>query len=176
MAQGGTVQIVVDHDVTIYGLTSAGQTAEQVAQMLANEINASTTLQYRGVHAQAIGGRLVVTGELGLTQISDPGLDDPLSLVVGRQNLWWSRVAGVTVCDAVRGDLDTLRGSGFTAATQACSAANQSIPYADAPEMPTGGNANWYLVRTDGGTYDVGAPTQQGPRDFPIASSGNDCP
>ena len=176
VATGGTVQIVVDHDVTIYGLTSSGQTAEQVAQMLANEINANATLQYRGVHAQAIGGRLVVTGELGVTQISDPGLADPLSLVVGQQHLWWSRVAGVSVCDAVRGDLDTLRGSGFTAATQACSAANQSIPYAAAPEMPTGGNANWYLVRTDGGTYDVGAPTQQGPRDFPIANSGNDCP
>ena len=177
VAQGGTVQIVVDGDVTIYGLTSADQTAAQVAEMLAYEINHNSTLQYRGISAQTIGGRLIVTGELGITQISDAGLDDRLSLVVGRQHLWWSRVVGATICDAVRGDLDTLRdGSGFALATQACSAANQSIPYVAAPEIPGAGDGNWYLVRTDGGSYDVGMPTQQAPRDPGIALSGNDCP
>ena len=83
VAQGGTVQIVLDDEITIYGLTSSGQSAEQVVANLAYEINNNAALQSRGISAQAIGGRLVVTGELAITQISDAGLVGRLSLVVG---------------------------------------------------------------------------------------------
>jgi spore coat protein A len=173
-AAGGSVSVIVGGQlVTI--TTTAGQTAEQVAQALAAAMNA------QGIAATAQGARVITTSDISTVTISDSGLVVPLELRAETTRLWWGSVAGAASYDVVRGSLVPLRTSGGNFAlgtvTQIC-AANDSVSTFWLPtETPAPGQGTWYLVRGQpAGTYDSGAPSQSGSRDAEIAASGNACP
>jgi spore coat protein A len=177
-AQGGSVSVTVS-GVLVSVTTSAGQTAAQVVQALANAINANPTLQGLGVTATAQGARLVTNGDVTAVTVADAGLDDVLDLRVEETRLWWASVGAAPGYDVVRGSLGTLRSSGgnYASATQACLADNRPDTFWVHAESPSPGEAQWYLVReAPGGTYDEGVAGQSGSRDAEIASSGNGCP
>jgi hypothetical protein len=98
--------------------------------------------------------------------------------------LSWPPVAGATGYDAVKGSLGLLESMGgdFTSSTTAClgnGLAGASVQ--DAPGAPAAGAGVWYLVRAVNacggpGSYDEGAPSQQGSRDAGIAASAAACP
>lgn len=74
-AAGGSVTIFVE-GIEITVVTTAGETAGQVLQALADAVNAHPTLDALGISAQVVGSDLVVTGgEITDSSIDDPGLD-----------------------------------------------------------------------------------------------------
>jgi hypothetical protein len=98
-------------------------------------------------------------------------------LAVGRDAIGWAPDAPTTLYDAVRGSLDSLRTTGgdFRTATDECVAngvSDDSVPF---PLSPAPGEAYWFLVRPEGGSYDdwdsLAAPRDQG-----IDSGPASCP
>jgi len=76
VAQGGTVQVVVD-GVTVGVTTTAGQSPAQVVAALAAAILANPTLSAAGVIAGSIGNTLWTTGDIpDPATITDAGLDE----------------------------------------------------------------------------------------------------
>jgi len=94
----------------------------------------------------------------------------------------WSALAGADSYDLVRGGLVLLRSSGgnFTTSTGACLANDAAATSYDDAATPPAADGYWYLVRGSScggpGTYDSGAPRQQGSRDDEIAASASACP
>ena len=179
-AAGGSVSVTVSGQVVTV-TTVVGQTAAQVAQALANAINANTALQALGITATAQGTRLIVSGDITSVTIGDAGLQSRLDLRVEKTRLWWANPAGATSYDVLRGSLDQLRSTAGNFAsplvTQLCLANNRADTYWLHAETPAAGQGVWYLIRAQpGGTYDSGAPSQSGSRDGEIAASGNACP
>ncbi len=179
-AQGGRVEVTVEGQVMGVD-TTAGQTAAQVIQALADAINADPTLQSLGVTAAAQGSRLVTNGDITNVTITDLGLSQVLTLTVQRTRLWWGTVGAATGYDVVRGDLNQLRANGgdFSdpLATRICLANNLPATSLEDASNPLAGEGLWYLVRSQPtGTYDSGEPSQSGSRDAEIAASGNGCP
>ena len=179
-AAGGSVSVTVSGQVVTV-TTVVGQTAAQVAQALANAINANTALQALGITATAQGARLIVSGDMTSALIGDAGLQSRLDLRVEKTRLWWANSAGATSYDVLRGSLDQLRSTAGNFAsplvTQLCLANNRADTYWLHAETPAAGQGVWYLIRAQpGGTYDSGAPSQSGSRDAEVAASGNACP
>ena len=179
-AAGGSVSMTVAGR-PIAVLTTAGQTAEQVAQALAEAINADATLQVAGITATARGSRVIVNGDLTSSSLADPGLASPVELRVEKNNLWWGVIPGAASADVVRGSLEALRSSAgdFSAmlVTEACLANNRTETLLPHTESLAAGEGVWYLLRpVPGGSYDTGQPSQAGSRDTEIAASGQDCP
>jgi hypothetical protein len=99
-------------------------------------------------------------------------------LTVDGTQLVWTPLGEAVTYDVVRGDLATLRASGgdFGVAVDACLAdgcVENTLPQ-DVVLAP--GEAVWFLVRPQGGTYDEGGAGQAGPRDENIAQSPLACP
>jgi len=179
-AAGGSVSLTVSGQLVTV-TTTAGQTAAQVAQALADAINALPALQAAGVTATAQGNRVVTNGDVISASIADAGLSSRLDLRVEKTRLWWASAAGATSYDVVRGSLDQLRATSGNFAsplvTQLCLANNRPDTYWVHTESPSPGQGAWYLVRAQpGGAYDSGASSQSGSRDGEIAASGNACP
>jgi spore coat protein A len=178
--QGGSVSMTVSGQV-VSVTTTAGQTAAQVAQALASAINANTALQAVGITATTQGPRVITNGDITASTMTDPGLQNVLELRVEKTRLWWGSIGGAAGYDVVRGNLGTLRSTGGNYAdptvTQVCLANDRGDTYLAHSELPTPGQAVWYLVRrTPGGTYDDGSVSQSGTRDAEITASGNGCP
>lgn len=100
----------------------------------------------------------------------------------GTARLTWNAVATATGYDLVRGSLDVLLSSGgdFTPAAEACLGNDLVTTNRDDPAAPAAGAGSWYLVRAvncgNVGTYDSGAPRQQGSRDGEIGLAATVCP
>jgi hypothetical protein len=161
--------------------TTAGMTAAQVAQALANAINANAVLQAAGITATAQGSRVITDGDISGSTVTDSGLQSVLDLRVEKTRLWWGTIGGVTAYDLVRGDLGALRSTagnfGNPTATQLCLANDRVDTYWAQSDQPSPGQAAWYLLRgTPGGSYDDGSASQIGSRDAEITASGNGCP
>jgi cysteine-rich repeat protein len=180
VAQGGSVSMTVSGQV-VSVTTTAGQTSDQVAQALADAINANTALQAAGVTATAQGSRVITNGDISSATVADTGLQNVFDLRVEKTRLWWGSLGGAAGYDVVRGDLGTLRSTAGDYAdpttTQICLANDRVDTFWVHDEAPAPGQGVWYLVRgTPGGTYDDGSPSQSGTRDAEIAASGNGCP
>lgn len=180
IAAGGSVSVTVSGQLVTV-ITTAGQTAAQIAQALANAINANAALQTAGVTATAQGDRLVTNGDLTSLSVRDAGLQSKLDLRLEKTRLWWATSAGATSYDVVRGNLDQLRSTAGDFAsplvTQLCLGNNRVETHWVHTEAPAAGQGVWYLVRAQpAGNYDSGAPSQSGSRDGEIAASGNACP
>jgi cysteine-rich repeat protein len=72
-AAGGSVTLIVE-GVLLVVPTTAGQSAAQVAAVIAAAINADPTLMGMGIVASGVGDVLVTTGSLDSVVINDPGL------------------------------------------------------------------------------------------------------
>jgi spore coat protein A len=180
IATGGSASVTIS-SVVVTVTTAAGQTASQVAQALADAVNANAVLQAAGVTATAQGARLITGGDITASTVADTGLASVLDLRVEKTTLWWGNVSGATAFDVVRGSLNQLRASQGDFAsplvTQTCLANNPPGTSWDHTETPGTGQGVWYLVRgVPGGTYDTGSASQTGARDAEIAASGNGCP
>jgi spore coat protein A len=179
-AVGGSVSVTVSGQVVTV-TTTAGQTGAQIAQALADAINANPALQAAGVTAAAVGNRFITNGDITSVTINDAGLLPNLNLRVEKTRLWWAYLPGASSYDVVRGSLNELRSSAGNFAsplvTELCLANNSVETYRLHTETPAAGQGVWYLIRAQaGGTYDSGAPSQSGSRDGEIAASGNGCP
>jgi len=179
-ASGGSVSITLS-GIVVTVTTSAGQTAAQIAQALADAIDANTALQVAGVSATAQGNRVVTNGDITSVTIADAGVQSKLDLRLEKTRLWWGTVAGASSYDVVRGSLNELRASAGNFAsplvTQLCLVNNEVGTSWVNTETPGAGQGVWYLVRSQaGGTYDSGSASQAGSRDAEIAASGNGCP
>jgi len=175
-------------DVTVSGelirvTTTAGQTAAQVAQAIADAINANANLQALGVTAAVVGNRVVTNGDITAVEVGDSGLSDVLHLTAGRTQLWWGNVEAATGgYDVVKGDLVQLRATlgdfSDPLATQACYANDQTATFVDlSADNPGAGEVYWYLLRSQpGGSFESGGSGQVGTRDTEIGTSGNGCP
>ncbi|NIL99782.1 MAG: multicopper oxidase domain-containing protein [Acidobacteria bacterium] len=175
-------------DVTVSGVliritTSAGQTAAEVAQAIADAINADTTLQALGVTAAAVGSRVVTNGDITSVDVRDSGLADVLRLGVEKTRLWWGNVGAASGgYDVVRGDVGQLRSTlgdfSDPLVTLDCLADDGTETYVDhASDVPAPGTGYWYLLRVQpGGSYESGGAAQVGTRDTEIGASGNGCP
>ncbi len=177
-AQGGTVQVTID-GVVVQITTLPGQTAAQVAQALADAINAAP-----GVVATATreGDRVIIDTAITQFSIADAGLSDLLTLRVSRNGLWWADVENASSYDVVRGVLKSLHvtDGDFSQATMACLTNNLTGTQIAASMTPEADEGFWFLVRevTSGGngSYDSGGAGQVAGRDAGIAASGNACP
>jgi hypothetical protein len=104
----------------------------------------------------------------------------PLVLSMDQNDtLHWPPQPGVNGYDIVRGGLDVLRASGFTASTHACLANDVSVTSVFDPQPPVPGFGFWYLLRAlystgSVGSYDVESTGTQ--RDDGIGASPNGCP
>src|SRR4029453_13082456 len=109
--------------------TTAGETAAQVAQALADAVNANPALQAAGVTAAALGSRFITSGDITSVSINDAGLQSNLDLRVEKTRLWWAYLSGASSYDVARGSLNELRNSGGNFAsplvTQLCLANNR---------------------------------------------------
>jgi hypothetical protein len=99
-------------------------------------------------------------------------------LAVGRDAIEWDPDPPATRYEAVRGNLASLRmtGGDYRAGTVEC-VAN------DVPDVPVSfqlapdpGEAYWFLVRTEGGSYDAWDSMPAAPRDAGIDASPAACP
>lgn len=177
LATGGTIQVTVGGEVVIVN-TTAGMTPSQVAQAIADAINATSGL---GATAIVQGDRVIIDAVTTLNAVGDGGLQGLLTLRLGKDRLWWSSQVGTAVYDVVRGDLATLRltAGDFAQATNTCVGNDRAVPQYVDSYVPMDGV--WYLVRPailggGGGTYNTGLPGQIGTRDPGIAASGSACP
>jgi spore coat protein A len=176
---GDQVSMTVDGVVVTISTTN-GQTPQQIAQALADAINADPTLSASGVSANTADNRVVTNGDITDVTITDAGVSNDLELSVFETRLWWGTNGGAASYDLVRGSMSTLNpGGNFELSTEACSAEDStSTSYEHGGDVPAAGDGFWYLVRpqgTAGDTYDGGGFGQSGSRDPGIASSGNDC-
>jgi spore coat protein A len=179
-ASGGSVSLTVA-GILVSVPTSAGQTPAQVAQALAAAVNANATLQALGVTATALGGRVVLSGDVTGFGTSDAGLAEELALRLERSRLWWATVGYDSTYEVVRGSLPALRASAGDYAspstTETCLAEERPQTFLVHGETPAPGQGVWYLVRREsGGNFDEGGVGQVGSRDAEIAASGNGCP
>ncbi len=100
----------------------------------------------------------------------------------GTARLTWSAVATATGYDVVRGSVEVLRSSegDFSLATNACAGNELVSTSREDPTVVDAGSGFFYLVRAvncaSTGTYDSGAPSQQGTRDAEIQASPAACP
>jgi len=90
----------------------------------------------------------------------------------------WDPDPPATVYDVVRGNLGTLRATGgdYRVATEECVAdavAADSVPFQISPPPGVG---YWFLVRTEGGSYDAWDSTPAAPRDAEIDVAPASCP
>jgi hypothetical protein len=96
--------------------------------------------------------------------------------------LSWTAPDGAAWFDVVGGPLSVLRSSqgDFSVATTRCVASRIATSSVDSGQPPPPGNGVWFLVRAANcrgrGTFDSGAPSQQGGRDQEIAASRFTCP
>jgi spore coat protein A len=178
-ASGGQVQITVA-GVLLTVDTTAGMTAADVAAALEAAINGNATLQELGIRAGVVGSRLLVEGEIEDFQTTDSGVSTALSLDVRPDRLWWASTGGAAGYDVVRGSLSLGWSQRWdfdeAGVMQGCLANNRSETFWDTADNPAPGDGVFYLVRSQGGSYDTGSSSQQGSRDLEIASSGSDCP
>jgi hypothetical protein len=175
-------------DVTVSGVlirvtTTAGQTAAQVVQAIADAINADLVLQGLGVTATVDGTRVVTNGDITDVDVRDSGLSDVLQLSVEPAGLWWGNVAAATGgFDVVKGDLLQLRATAGdfsnTLVTETCLSNDQVETSVDhSADVPVPGGGYWYLLRSQpGGDFESGATSQVGTRETEIDASGNGCP
>ncbi|MFT5441686.1 MAG: cysteine-rich repeat protein [Myxococcota bacterium] len=70
---GYSIYLTVDGEALVV-VTTAGQSAADVAQAVADAINADPTLGMNGTYASVIGDELITNGVVSATQIDDPGL------------------------------------------------------------------------------------------------------
>lgn len=95
--------------------------------------------------------------------------------------LSWTSPAGATGFDVVRGSVAALRSSGgnFTTATDACIAENRTTATLSVAQVPSPGNAFWFLVRPANcggpGSYNTMSGSQVGSRDSEIGASSGAC-
>jgi cysteine-rich repeat protein len=158
--------------------TVAGQTAAQIAQALADAINADGTLQGLGVGAVAVGNRIVTTGDITALDIRDNGLGEVLELSAQKDRLWWGNVENVSGYDVVQGSVDQLRAlSGDFSSplvTTDClvnDAIDTTVSIVGGD--PPSGSAYWYVLRRQpGGSWDG----TDAIRDVAVNASGNACP
>jgi uncharacterized membrane protein len=100
----------------------------------------------------------------------------------GTAHVEWSAVNAATGYDLVRGSLKLLRKrfGDFSQATTDCLENDLAANSRDDADVPTAGEAFWYLVRaancTGAATFDSGAPSQLEPRDAQIQASSSACP
>jgi spore coat protein A len=179
-AQGGRVEVTIEGEV-IGVDTLTGQTEADVAQALADAINADANLMAAGITASANGGQLIVNGNIANVSNTDAGLALLLDLTVQPTRLWWGTVGGASGYDIVRGSVNELRASGGdfsnALATQTCLRNDWSPTFLEDSADPPVGEGYWFLVRSEpGGTYDTGVMSQVAPRDAAIDASGNGCP
>lgn len=179
-AAGGAVQITVSGEV-VSVTTNPGQSPGQVAQALADAINASAALQALGVTAAVSGDRVIVeAGTISNPQAADAGLSIPFVVSADLSGLWWSSRTAPDGYDVVSGSLTAGVGAGWDFAApgvaQTCLASEQPATSRSDTTTPALGQGAWYLVRVHGGSYDTGAASQIGSRDAEIAASGNGCP
>jgi spore coat protein A len=177
---GGRVDLIVSGELISVN-TSSGQTAAEVAQALADAINANANLQALGIAATATGSRVVTTGDITVVDIRDNGLSDVLELSVQPTRMWWGNIEGATGYDIVAGSLNelVLQGGDFSSptVTESCLANDQSETFNGNLGIVAPGEGNWYLLRSEpGGTFDSEGTGQIAPRDTAIGSSGNGCP
>jgi hypothetical protein len=105
-----------------------------------------------------------------------------IDLQVGKDQLVWSPVQGVSSYDVVRGDLMLLNASGgdFTLATDVCLSDNLSDLSLDYSDEPGPGEGRWFLVRavteTGAFTYQTLAGVQGDLRDEEINAASGSCP
>jgi cysteine-rich repeat protein len=177
---GGRVDLIVSGELISVN-TAQGQTAAEVAQALADAINANATLQAAGITATATGSRVVTTGDITVVDIRDNGLSDVLELSVQPTRMWWGNIEGATGYDIVAGSLNelVLQAGDFSSptVTESCLADNQVETYNGNLGIVPPGDGTWYLLRSQpGGTFDSEGASQIAPRDAAIGSSGNGCP
>lgn len=99
-------------------------------------------------------------------------------LAVERDDLEWDPDPTGTGYDLVRGNLGALRTAGGDYATLpveclANDLAAESIPF---PSSPAPGEAWWFLLRTEGGSYDAWDSALAAPRDAGIDGASVSCP
>jgi hypothetical protein len=99
-------------------------------------------------------------------------------LAVERDALAWDPDPPATGFDVVRGNLGALRATGgdYRLATEECLAndlAAESLAY---PISPGPGQAWWFLIRTEGGSYDAWDAAPAAPRDAGIDADAASCP
>jgi uncharacterized membrane protein len=94
----------------------------------------------------------------------------------------WSAIDGATGYDLARGSLAILRSTqgDFSTGTTDCLENDLTATSRDDADTPDAGDGFWYLVRAvncgGAATFDSGAPSQVGSRDFGIQSSASTCP
>jgi hypothetical protein len=97
---------------------------------------------------------------------------------VGRDGVAWDSDPPATHYEAVRGSLESLRSTGgdYQVATDECVAdgvPDFSVPF---PLSPAPGEAFWFLVRTQDGSFDAWDSTPVAPRDPGIDAGPASCP
>jgi hypothetical protein len=100
------------------------------------------------------------------------------SLAVERDAIGWDSDPPATVYEAVRGNLGTLRTTGgdYQAATEECVASNVTADPVPFQLSPAPGEAYWFLVRTEGGSYDAWDSMPAASRDAGIGAASATCP
>jgi hypothetical protein len=98
-------------------------------------------------------------------------------LAVEHDAIAWDPDPPATAFEVVRGDLGTLRSSGgaYQAAVDECVADDMSADTVPFQLSPAPGHAYWFLVRTEGGSYDAWDLTPAAPRDPGIDASPVSC-
>jgi hypothetical protein len=99
-------------------------------------------------------------------------------ITVGRGAVEWDPDPPATHYQAVRGNLGTLRDTGgdYQAATEECVADDVSDVSVSFQLSPAPGEVYWFLVRTEGGSYDAWDSTPAMPRDAGIDAGPASCP
>ena len=100
------------------------------------------------------------------------------SLAVEHDAIGWDPDPPATLYEAVRGNLGTLRANGgdYQAATEECLADNVSADPVPFQRSPAPGESYWFLVRTEGGSYDAWDSMLAAPRDAGIDAAPVSCP
>lgn len=99
-------------------------------------------------------------------------------LAVERDAIEWDPDPPATAYEAVRGNLEALRvtGGDYRVATEECVASDvaaESVPF---QLTPAPGHGYWFLLRTQGGSYDAWDSTPAAPRDAGIDTAPASCP
>jgi len=99
-------------------------------------------------------------------------------LAVERYDLEWDPETAAAGYEVVRGDLGTLRATGgdYRAVTEECVANALADDWVPFPAAPVPGEAWWFLVRTEGGSYDAWESMLVAPRDAGIVAGSSSCP
>jgi Bacterial Ig-like domain (group 2) len=169
----------VDRSITSSGLGTTYWSADpSIASIDANGVVTGTGVGSTDVYAQNGTGN----GSVGFLLVRVFGLAMKLSASPGE--LSWTFDDEAQSYDLVRGDLHALRAAGgdFAPTVRACVASHSTATNTADMAVPSAGEAWYYVLRSryagtlDPGTWDDGAPGQQGSRDAGIAASANGCP